>query len=292
MKVSRPSIKAIFFVVLVLFLSPGCGGGGSSSATVKGVLTDGFGSVINHSSAVLTLDGTGVVAYPNSIGAFSITSEPGSYVLRASFSDLNAGFLLSGSMNVTLTEGQPLDIGAFAITSKTLDSAWTSYRNGQYQKAESEFLTYLDQVRASQAHLGVSSVYSGLGWTRGRGLNDPVLAAGDFQKAIDGWNGNLDAWVGMAAAELSSMKSSGTFRFNQSAGAITSAIDIEGDYSSSPAHDQVSEVDLMAFRAFVNWLNGNTASAVSEAQSISSLVDTSGNAASADAIAIVIAFGT
>jgi hypothetical protein len=290
-KSRRLLYKSILSAIIILSLVPGCGGGGSSVAHLKGVLTDGFGAVIFHPSAVVTLDGTDVIAHPDSNGAFSITADAGKYTLRGNLFGLDAGFLLTGTEDVTLTEGQTLDIGAFEISNKTLESAWESYRNGQYKPAENSFLNYLDQVRAGQAHMGESSVYSGLGWTRGRGLNDPVQAIEDFQKAINGWDGNLDAMVGLSAAELSSLKTDGTFHFNQSLQAITSAIDVSGDYSSYPTHDHISEVDLMAFRALVNWLNGNTSAAVTEAQAISDQVNISGNSASENAIAIILGFG-
>ena len=131
---------------------------------------------------------------------------------------------------------------------------------------------------------------NGLGWTRGRGLNGPEDAAKNFQEAIDGWNGNVDAWVGLAASELSMMRSDGGFHFNESVTAIAAAIDASGDYTSAPAHDQISEIDLHAFRALVNFLNGNTVSARNEAIGIQGQVTSEGNNASAEAIAVVLAF--
>ena len=138
--------------------------------------------------------------------------------------------------------------------------------------------------------MGSGSAYDALGWTLGNGLNDPAKAVADFQSAVTGWSGNIDALVGLSAARLSMMKSDGIFHFNDALGNINSAINAPGDYLSSPAHDKIGEVDLQAYRAFINYLNGNSASARSEASNIQTTVDTSGNDGSVDTIGVILAF--
>jgi hypothetical protein len=193
-------------------------------------------------------------------------------------------------MQVVLVKGQNLDIGEFAISNKTLADGWNLYRQGDFGAAEDYFLDYRDQVRNAQASLGSSAVECALGWTRGRGLDSPAKASANFGDAIEGWSGNVDAYVGLAASELALMCSDGSFHFNQSVNAINSAIESPGDYSSTPTHDRIGEIDLRAYRSFVNFLNGNFVDARAEALAIQSEVATSGSRASADAIEIVLAF--
>ncbi len=288
-KITRFSV-AVTITVLISSLITGCGGGGSSLGSVSGVLTDGFGAIINHPAAVVSLDGTSELAYPASDGSFTLSAPPGTYILRGQLYDAIAGFLLDSTREVVLVEGQTLETGTFAISDNTLEVAWESYRQGQFNKAENEFKVYLNDARSAQAHVGASSALSGLGWTRGRGLDNPVLAADNFLDAIVGWDGNVDAYVGLAACELSQMKFDGGFHFNQAIQAVTTAIDLPGNYSSSPTHDQISEVDLYAYRAFVDYLNGNTVNARQEALEIQDEVATGGNSASSGMIEIVLNF--
>jgi len=276
--------------VIVLSLIVGCGGGGSAVATVKGVLTDGFGAIINLQTAVITLDGTGQVAHPGPDGSFQLTAPPGQYVLRASLSSEAAGFQLGTFKNIALVEGQIADVGNLPISNSSLEGGWTSYRQGKFLNAETSFNAYLDDVRSGQAVLGQSSVYDALGWTHGRGLNMPVQASIDFSDAISGWGGNLDAFVGLSGSELAMMKSDGSFHFNSAVSAINSAIDIPGDYSSTPAHDGITELDLKAYRAFLNMLNGNVSGARDEALAIKEQVTVSGSPGSSNAIEVVLAF--
>ncbi len=274
-------------------LSPiaGCGGGGGSSlASVTGILTDGFGAVITSPGAILTLEGSDVIGSPNENGKFLLSAAPGNYILTGSWFNEAAGIKLEGKRNVQLTSGNRLDVGFFSISDQALDSAWTNYNAGNFSAAESLFLEYLDKVRSGQADTGSSSAYNGLGWTRGRGLNDPVQSAADFEEALSGWNGNVDAWAGLSAAELSRMRSDGIFHFNQSVLAINLAIDGPGVYSSAPTHDVISETDLRAFRSFVNYLNGNLPFARTEALAIQNLIPFEGNQASATAVSVVLRF--
>lgn len=280
------------FITLLIMLSPvaGCGGGGSSLASVVGILTDGFGALITSPGAVLTLEGSDVIGFPDENGKFFLSAPPGNYILSGSWFNQAAGIKLEGKRNVLLTSGNRLNIGFFSITDQSLDSAWTNYNSGNFSAAESLFLEYLDKVRSGQADIGSSSAYNGLGWTRGRGLNDPVQSVADFEEALNGWNGNVDALAGLSAAELSSMRSGGIFHFNQSVLAINAAIDSPGVYSSSPTHDVISETDLRAFRAFVNYLNGNVPFARTDALVIQDLIPNEGNQASATAVSVVIRF--
>ena len=276
--------------VLIPSLATGCGGGGGSSAHVKGILKDAYGAVINNPNAVVMLVGTSEVAHPGSNGSFLLSADPGTYTLRGSFLDVDAGIELVGSRQVQLVRGETTDIGSFAISDMALENGWNAYRQEQFYAAENYFINYLDSVRSGQADLGGSSAYCGLGWTRGRGLDKPVAAAGNFQSALDGWSENTDALVGLAACELGRMKSDGGFHFNQAVDSINSAIDMPGQYSSAPTHDQINDIDLCAYRSFVNYLNGNTANARNEALAIKDEVDASGNKGSSGLIAIVLAF--
>jgi len=276
--------------VIVLSLAVGCGGGGGASGTVRGILTDGFGAVITLQSASVTLDGTGEVAHPNSNGVFQITAAPGNYTLRGSFVSVDAGFRLEATQPVTLIDSQTLDVGNFAISYSLLDSGWDAYRMGQYQNAESRFSQYLTYVRSGQASLGSSSAFSALGWTRGRGLNKPIQASIDFNDAVAGWGNNLDAWVGLSGSELARMRSDGGYHFNEAVNAVTTAIDIPGDYTSTSTHDNITELDLESYRAFLNLLNGNSAGARTEALAIQDEVAVGGSVAASNAIEIVLAF--
>ncbi len=268
----------------------GCSGGGNSSGTLKGTLVDGFGGLITHNSAVITLDGTSVIAHPAADGTFSISAGAGSYTLRGNYMNIGAGISLTGSRSVIVEQGKSNDIGNLSLSNSNLDNGWNAYRQGNFNQAETYFSSYLDQVRSGQANVGSSSAYSALGWTWGHGLDDPSQAIVYFSDATAGWPGNTDALAGLAASHIGLMKSDGGFHFNQASSAINSAIVAQGDYSSSPTHDSISETDLKVFRAFINLINGNPSGARTEALELESIVSLEGNNASPAMINVIIDF--
>lgn len=286
--------RLLFFVSLIIMANPiiGCGGGGSSISigSVRGTLVDSFGALITTPDAVIVLSGTGVTGNPDTNGEFLLTAAPGDYVLNASWFNESAGVKLAGGLSVHITAGSTVNIGSLVITDQSLAAGWASYNAGDYVSAETLFLQYLDNVRSGQANIGSTSAYCALAWTRGRGLNNSVKSAANFQDALDGWTGNVDAWAGLSGAELGRMTSDGDFHFNQAVAAVTAAIDGPGFYTSAPTHDNINEYDLQAYRSFVNYLNGNIPNARSEALSIGEIIKTEGNSNSATAVAVVLRF--
>ncbi|HEX9744670.1 MAG TPA: hypothetical protein VGB30_04510 [bacterium] len=279
------------FAILIFLLSTGCGGGGgSSSGTIHGILVDAFGAIISSNQASISVTGGSTIATPDANGNFTLQAPAGSQTLTASLTMVPAGIRLRGSKVITVVEGQTTQVGEFVISDDSLSQGWNAYTTGQYFNAENLFLSYLDTVKSAQADFGSTSAYVGLGWTRARGLNKASDASNDFMKAIDGYQNNADAWVGLAGSELSRMKKDGGFHFNQAINAINSAINIPGNYSSAPTHDLITELDLRAYRSFLNYLNGNEAVAKSEANEISQSVATDGSNASGELLSVVIAF--
>lgn len=278
-------------IALLATATSGCGGGGGRPvAHVEGTLVTSFGATVNSSAASVTLEGTETATGPDSTGYFTLSAPPGIYNLIAVWSDPVAGIRLSGKRQVNLVADQTLSVGSFEMTDIRLDEGWARYRQDKYSQAETFFQDYLDFVRAGQADISSASAYSGLGWTRGQGLNKPENGRIDFNEALEGRPGNTDALVGLAGCELSRMNSGGVFHFSEGLNAINSAIDRPGDYSSAPVHDDISEPDLLAFRVLMNFLIGNTQEARSEAQEIETLVRNQGNPASEDLIEVILEF--
>jgi hypothetical protein len=261
---------------------------------LKGILTTSFGSPLGFPEATVTLIASGssdIVVHPNSLGAFTVSAKPGVYTLRGFYRDPASGILLAEERTVQLTENQTTDIGVFELTDTALMTGWSKYQSGDFAGAEQQFLDYLDRARSGQSSLGSVSAYSALGWTRANGLDNPTVALNDFTSALDAWDGNVDARVGFAGAELSRMKSDGGhFKFNDAIQAINQAIDSTGDYSSAPIHDSINEIDLRAYRALLYYLVGNEAAARNEALSIQDAVAMSGNEGSREALALVLKF--
>lgn len=286
------SFLAVFILIILLTPVTGCGGGGSSSpmGSIRGMLTDAFGALITSGDAIIIVEGTGITTHPDLNGEFVITAAPGNYILSASWFNETAGINLGGKLNVQIPPSGTVNIGTLVISDQALNSGWASYNAGDFASAETFFLQYLDNVRAGQASIGSVNVYCALGWTRGRGLNDPIKSSSNFEEALAGWNGNVDAWVGVSGVELARMTSDGVFHFNQTVQAVTKAIDDPGFYSSSPTHDDINEYDLQAYRAFVNYINGNVAGARSEALVLNDVIEAEGNSASATAVAVVLRF--
>ncbi|MCX6647108.1 MAG: hypothetical protein NTY09_12250 [bacterium] len=288
-------IKLFSVIALIFFMTPiaGCGGGGSSSpsvGSVRGTLIDGFGAIISSADAVLILEGSGVTGHPDANGEFLLSADPGNYILNASWFNETAGLKLEGKLNVAIAAGGTNNIGTLSISEQSLNSGWASYNAGDFASAETFFLQYLDNVRSGQASIGSASAYCALAWTRGRGLNDPIKASGNFHDALNGWAGNIDAWAGLSGSELALMTSDGDFHFNETVAAVTSAIDDPGFYSSAPTHDDINEYDLQAYRSFVNYLNGNVANARSEALAVNDIIETEGSSAGATTVAVVLRF--
>jgi tetratricopeptide (TPR) repeat protein len=282
-------ISAVWLALLVA----GCGGGGGGPEPVghvEGTLVDAFGAPISHSSASVSLEGTSVAGSPELNGHFKLDAEPGTYTLVGVWSDTEAGIRLVGKRELTVVVDQTVQVGEFELTNIDLMEGWARYGQGKYYQAEQYFLDYLDTIRSAQADVGSASVYSALGWTRGQGQNRPDDAIADFNKALGGWDGNVDALVGLAGCQLSRMKSGGEFHFQEAVEAINSAIEASGEYNSAPTHDMVNESDLKAFRVLVNYLNGDVDGAGSEAEAIEAEVDSLGNFASKDALEVILAF--
>ena len=278
-------------VLLLAFAGCGGGGGGSPVGHVQGVLTDGFGSVIGLGEATVSLEGAGVVVgHPGPDGSFKLSAEAGKYDLVGVFLNSAAGIRLAGSRKVEIIKGRILNVGSFQISDTNLEEGWARYRQGNYEWAAHYFEDYLESVRSGQADLGSVSALCGLGWCQGRGMHDPEAAAASFQEALGGWAGNADAWVGLAGCELSRMRLDGDFHLFQAVQAVTNAIDLPGEYSSEPTHDEVSEAEIRAFRCLVNLLAGDAASARGEAQIVEGLVEASGSKASSDVVALVLGF--
>ncbi|HDS30614.1 MAG TPA: hypothetical protein ENN67_06160, partial [Firmicutes bacterium] len=271
-------LSAILFFILSLAI--GCGGGGSALGHVSGKLADPYGALITRSDALVSLDGAGVSGSPDSFGSFKLSAPPGTYNLVGIFHDPSAGIKLIGKRQVTLVAKQTLDVGIFELSNNNLLEGWARYNQRKYFQAEKFFLDYLDNAKTAQANIGSSSAYSGLGWTRGQGMNNPSEAVEDFNKAVNGWSDNTDSWAGLAGCHLSRMKTDGRFYFPEAISAISNAIDIPGDYSSAPTHDKITETDLKAFRVLVNFLAGNTQTARNEALAIEAEVKSLGNPAS------------
>ncbi|MFH1675934.1 MAG: hypothetical protein ABIC40_02830 [bacterium] len=284
-------LTAILLGILIL-PAVACGGGSQEDpyGSLKGKLTDSFGGIVNSPDAAIMLVGTDLVVHPDANGYFMITARAGNYEMKASFVRVDAGVKLTGIRQVGIVGNKTLDLGTFEISDNSLEEGWARYRLGNFDEAESYFGEYLAGVRTVQVNAGSSSAYNGLGWTHAEGMNQPLRAIEDFNNAISGWNGNTDAWVGLAGCQVIRMKKDGGFHFSEALDAINKAIDQPGAYSSAPTHDEINEIDLKAYRALVNLLAGNLPDARVEAVNLALDIGKYGNYGSQGAIDIVLVF--
>jgi len=285
-------ILTVLMLGILILPLVACGSGTTrvQYGSLKGKLTDSFGGIVNSPDAAVMLVGTDLVVHPDANGYFMITAPEGDYEMKASFVMVDAGVKLTGVRQVGIIANKTLDLETFEISDNSLEEGWARYRLGNFDEAESYFDQYLAGVRTVQVNAGASSAYNGLGWTHAEGLNQPLRAIDDFNIAISGWNGNTDAWVGLAGCHLNRMKMDGSWHFSDALNAVNKAIDQPGAYSSSPSHDDINEIDLKAYRAFLNLLDGNLPDARGEAVNLAVDIGKYGNYGSQGAIDIVLVF--
>ena len=128
--------------------------------------------------------------------------------------------------------------------------AWALYRNGDYEGAIDEFQSHMTGPSRNDA-------YNGLGWATWVQERDYDKAKGYLNEAIDNVE-NLEAYAALAGIELARVNDEGPGAFNRAMQNVCLAINGPGVLATKPGHDDVSEGDMLALKALMKYMLGDT----------------------------------
>jgi hypothetical protein len=281
--------------ILLIGLSA-CEGG--QSGTLTGRVLDGFGNPLGGDGVVVTLEGNPVLNHPDQYGNFMIHAPTGTYTMLISFFNANAGLDYKLTETVKVVQGSR-DLGSFTLLNQQNKEAWAAYKLKDFQKAKGLFELQAAQARTGQVYLpyirynegepgqnsaltqGVLSAENGLGWCYATGFHDLSSAKSHYLASLSGGYKNMDAMVGLAGIAAGDGDGQGALDY------LNTVIDEPGLYDSSQLHDNIHEVDLIAVKSLAQYLLGNDKDSANTALSIVDQVDSAGNSASSELLALL-----
>ena len=284
--------------LITITLALGACSEGSSGALV-GRVVDGFGNPLGGPAVRITLSDNPVVNTPDQWGNFTIHAPVGDYTMLIVFSNPAGGFNYRLEEHVRISRGSK-SIGTFTLFNVWNVQAWDAYRNHDWNIAIALFRYQAESARSGQVAWlrspegdenentlltqGVLAGENGLGWCHARGLGDAGEGRMHFEAALSNGYNNYDAKVGLAGIALGKGDGLGALELLQE------VIDEPGYYDSSQIHDDISEVDLIAARAFAEFLLGYDTISEKTAMQIADEVESEGNTGSKDLLEVLELF--
>jgi hypothetical protein len=128
---------------------------------------------------------------------------------------------------------------------------------------------------------GVLSAENGLGWCYARGLHKVGDAKAHYLASLSNGYKNMDAMVGLAGLSLGEGNGQGALDY------LNTVITEPGLYDSTQLHDNIREVDLIAAKSLAQFLLGLDKDSAATAVSIAGQVDSAGNSASSELLALL-----
>lgn len=273
----------IAMVIIASIMISSCGGG-SSKGNIMGQTVDNGGAAVGGNDVTIIFSGLAEIYHPNNDGTFDISVPEGSYSVEFLWYDNDHGVEIFYQHDFTITTGQTINMGTVPLVHTELNAGWAKYRGGLYNDAITHFNAYLTDVRNGHANAGSNSAFCGLGWSYARLMN-PTDAFTNLNAAVTASSGtNSDAYVGLGGLFLSIGHDNGESTYDDSNVYLTSAININGNYSSAPTHDHITETDLYAARALARFLEGDINGAQNDINTANVSLDDEGNFASIDTV--------
>lgn len=240
-------ILVILICLTVTALLGSCSSGRGSEALIRGLVQHNYNGSIDNSKVVVMVGDVRI--YPYSAGTFFYRTEPGEYTITAAYTDTAKGISLNYIGHIFLGERELLDLIIPLRDTGTRD-AWTLYRQGDYEGAIDEFQSQVSGPSRNDA-------YNGLGWATWVYERDYDKAKGYLNVAIDNFE-NLEAYAALAGIELARVNDEGPGAFNRAMQNVCRAINGPGVLATKPGHDDVSEGDMLALKALMIFMLGDT----------------------------------
>jgi len=263
--------------LLILIIAPisSCGGGGGG-----GQITI-HGRIVNESSTPLakgnySIQGSGVIGDITADGRFAAASgEPAG---RLILTNSTSGFRFRRVPFDTAGEGT-LDLGDVTLPNDSLSKGWGAYRDGNLTAAESYFAAHI-----SASGRDIKDAKNGLGWTLAKlGRQEEA-----FQPLLDALGSGFDPEIRTALAMAYFQRTAkDVYSIPQAISNVDLAVNADGFYLSKPLHDDISEDDLIAFRAMLNLLDNRTAAAAADRNTVLGRTNPRLNRASEDLLQVV-----
>ncbi len=284
-------MRNIFIAGLLTILIGLTACGGGSSGTLMGRVVDGFGNPLGGEAVMVNLSGNPAIHRPDQYGNFIVRAPTGTYTMRISFSNPDAGFHYRLDSDVIVSKGSR-NLGTFTLLNAQNMEAWESYQQSDYDDAISLFSRQAEQGRAGQVWLpymryiegeegqnttltqGVLSAENGLGWCFSRGKGNHQEGKVHYEQSLFGGYNNYDALVGLAGIAI------GDGEPETALGYLNQVIEEPGYYDSSQIHDSITEVDLIAMKSFAEFMLGQDGYSKETAQSIADQIADEGNVGS------------
>jgi hypothetical protein len=263
------------FLILVIAPTSSCGGGGGGGGITI------HGRIVNESSTPLAkgfylVQGSGTIGEIAADGSFAAAS--GKPTGRLVLTNSASSFRFRRIPFDTAGEGT-LDLGNIPLPNDSLSKAWGAYRGGDLASAESYFAAHI-----SASGRDIKDAKNGLGWTLAKlGRQEEA-----FQPLLDALGSGFDPEIRTALAMAYFERTSkGIYSIPQAISNLDLAVNDDGFYLSKPLHDDISEDDLIAFRAMLNLLDNRIAAATADRDMVLSKSKPQLNKASEDLLKVV-----
>lgn len=243
-KITIISILSICIVLMSLLGS--CSGRGTETL-IRGHIQHNYNGSIDNSKVVVTINNVRI--YPFTAGTFFYRTDPGDYDIIAAYVDIAKGISLNYIGHISLGERELLDLMIPLRDTGTV-SAWSLYRQGEYEDAIAGFAGLTSGASSCDA-------FNGLGWATWLSERDYVVAKGYFEAAIEKAE-HLESYAGLAGIELARVNDEGPGAFNRAMENVCYAINGPGELVTMPGHDDVNEADMLALKALMSYMLGDT----------------------------------
>jgi hypothetical protein len=267
-------LTIILAIIPVLLVSCGGGGGGGGGSILRGYIVGETGAPLKGGQYLV--QGTIEIGTIGQDGAFAVPLSASKGILI--LVNLSPEFRFRRiPFDTTGTGGT--NLGNVTLPADALSKGWGAYRAGNFATAETRFS---EHINASGRDSGEAE--NGLGWARAR-VGDADDAITSLVSAL-GEGFDADVRSALAAAYIE-RTAHGDYSIPEAISSLDLAIGEAGFYISQPLHDNISDDDLMAFRAILNLLDGRTSAAMADRSTLQNKADPRLNSASEDILVVV-----
>ena len=228
-----------------------CGGGGGGGSVITGTIVNEAGTPLQNGQYSIQQSGT--IGSIGTDGKFTAPADrvAGNLILT----NFSHGFRLR-RIPFDISASGSLDLGNVLLHDDALSKGWGAYRTGDLNTAETRFNEHISAYGRD-----IAEAHHGLGWTlvRGGGVDEAI---GNLKSSL-GAGFDPDGRTALAFAYLD-RTTAGSYSIGEAISNIDLAVGADGFYLSQPIHDNISEDDLIGFRAMLNLIDGRVQAAVAD----------------------------
>jgi tetratricopeptide (TPR) repeat protein len=271
-------IPIVLVCLLVIAFLASCSTG-NAGPLIRGKVQHNYGRTIDNSKVTVTVDSTQIT--PDKRGYFYYRTEPGEHSVTAAYADTSLGINLLYQGHINLGDKELLDLPLYLRDSQTVNG-WTYYRQGEYDDAIDEFQHYANVA-------GNDDAFNGLGWATWLRDRDYGTAMGYLHDAVKEVR-NIEARVAMCGIELDRVNTEGGTAFGRAMQDLNLALAEPDGFTTKPRHDDVQEGDILALKALMSYMNGDTQDTMYILQNNSDKLDNETNTQGKDLLKVLNSF--